>query len=197
MVLYWLTRFFAGIFTKIFFRLKVEGQENLPKEGGFILAANHTSSLDPFIVTAAIPHHIRWLIIYEYYDFWGLSWILQHLRFIRVENNLPKEAFRALWQKEVVGVFPEGRRSWTGKLGPARAGVALLARKTACPIVPVGINGSFAALPRTRKDLKLYPITVRIGKPLFFSESAPRQDNERLDQENADRIMQGIAALLY
>jgi len=63
MVLYWLTSALFKLLGKIFFRLKVEGLENLPKEKGFILAANHASSLDPFMVIAAIPRHIRWTVI--------------------------------------------------------------------------------------------------------------------------------------
>ncbi|MBU4140798.1 MAG: hypothetical protein KKA80_02770, partial [Candidatus Omnitrophica bacterium] len=94
----------------------------LPKEGGFILAANHASSLDPFMVIAAIPRYIRWVVI----------------------------------------------------------------------------RGTFAALPRTRKCPKLHPITVRIGPPLFFPEPADKkEDYERLDRENTQKIMQRIAELLY
>ena len=70
MPFYRFSAFLFKVFAKIFFRLKVEGVENLPKGGGFILAANHASSLDPFIVTAAIPGYIRWVVIYEYYDLW-------------------------------------------------------------------------------------------------------------------------------
>jgi 1-acyl-sn-glycerol-3-phosphate acyltransferase len=194
--LYWLTRFLFGVFAKIFFRLKVEGEEKLPKEGGFILAANHASSLDPFIITAAMPFYIRWLVIYEYYDQAYFRCFLKWMRFIRVENMLPREAFRALLRAEAIGLFPEGRRTWSGRLGPGRPGVAALARGTACPVIPVGILGSFAVLPRTSKRLKFHSIKVRIGAPLFFSEPANKEDRDRVDRENTQRIMQTIAELL-
>ncbi len=197
MIFYWLSRIFFLVFARVFLHLKVEGRENLPKEGGFILAANHASSLDPFMAIAAISRSIRWVVIYEYYDLWHSKWILRQMRFIRVENNLPKEAFRALLQGEIIGIFPEGRRTWSGKLGPGRPGVAALARRTSSAVVPVGILGTYACLPRTRKGLKTHPVTVRIGKPLFFSESVDKKDNERIDQQNTQRIMQHIAELLY
>lgn len=197
MILYWLTRFFCKTLAKILFSLKVEGLENLPKQGGFILAVNHASSLDPFIIISAIPCYIRWTIIYEYYDLWYLRWILKQMRFIRLDNNLPREAFRTLLDDQPIGIFPEGRRTWTGKLGPGRPGVAALARRTSSPVVPVAIVGSFAALPRTRKRIKLHPITVRIGARLFFSQPANKKENERIDQQNTQRIMQSIAKLLY
>jgi 1-acyl-sn-glycerol-3-phosphate acyltransferase len=195
MVFYWLSAFLFRIFAKLFFQLKIEGRENLPKKGGFIIAANHSSSLDPFILTAVIPCYIRWIVVYEYYDLWYLKWILRKMRFIRIENNLPKEAFGAITQGETVGFFPEGRRTWTGNLGPARRGVATLARITSCPVVPVAILGTFAVLPRTRKRLKISPITVRIGTPLFFSAVCTK-DREVSDNENAQRLMCSIARLM-
>ncbi|MBL7084896.1 MAG: 1-acyl-sn-glycerol-3-phosphate acyltransferase [Candidatus Omnitrophica bacterium] len=197
MIIYFLTRFFCGAFAKIFFRLKVEGWENLPRKGGFILAVNHASSLDPFIIIAAIPRYIRWLVIYEYYDLWYLRWLLKQMRFIRVENSLPKQAFRTLLQGGIVGLFPEGRRTWSGKLGPGRPGAAALARRTSCPVVPVGISGSFTALPRTRKRFKLHPITVRIGAPLSLPEVTNKEEVGQADQENTQRIMARIGELLY
>ena len=197
MILYWLTRFFFRAFAKICFRLKVEGEQNLPKQAGFVLAANHASSLDPFVIASAIPRYIRWLVIYEYYDLWYFKWMLKSMCFIRIKNNLPKGAFRALLQGEIVGLFPEARRTWSGNLGQGRAGAATLASRTSCPVVPVAILGTFQVLPRTRKSLKLHPITVRIGKPLFFSELANRKDALRTDLENTQKIMRSIAELLY
>ncbi len=197
MIFYWLTQIICGILARIFFRLKVEGRENLPRDGGFILAANHASGLDPLMIITAIPRYIRWVIIYEYYDLWYLRWVLKQMRFIRIGNSLPKEAFRALLQGEIIGIFPEGRRTWTGNLGPGRPGVAALARKTSSPVVPVGVLGTYACLPRTRKRLKIHPVTVRIGAPLFFPEPANREDNQRIDQENTQKIMQHIGELLY
>ena len=198
MIFYWLTKIVFGAFARIFFRLKLEGQENLPKEGGFILAANHASSLDPFMIIAAIPRYIRWVVIYEYYDLWYLRGLLRRMGFIRVENSLPREAFRTLLQGGIVGLFPEGRRSWDGRIGEAKRGVAALARKMSCPVVPVAIRGTFVALPRTRKYPKLRPITVRIGPPLFFPEPVnKKEDYEKVDRENTQRIMQRIGELLY
>jgi len=197
MFFYWLTKILFGALAKVLFRLKVEGLENLPKEGGFILAANHASSLDPFIIIAAIPRYMRWLVIYEYYDLWYLRRLLRWMGLIRVENSLPREAFRTLLQGGIVGLFPEGRRTWDGRLGRARRGAVSLARRTSCPVVPLAITGAFAALPRTRKLLKLHPVTVRIGPPLSFPNIADKgADNERIDRENTRKMMQRIAQLL-
>ncbi|MFC1698365.1 lysophospholipid acyltransferase family protein [Candidatus Omnitrophota bacterium] len=196
MAIYWLTKFLFGAFARICFRLKVEGLENLPKQGGLILAANHASSLDPFILIAAIPRYVRWLIVYEFYDVAFLRPLLRAMRFIRLANNLPKTAFRALQQGEMIGAFPEGRRSWGGAVGPGRPGVAALARKTGVAIVPVAIVGSYDALPRTGRGLRLRPITVRIGEPLRFPAPAKKSEAAAADQENIAKLMQTISHLL-
>lgn len=196
MILYWLTKVLFTPFAKIFFRLRVEGLENLPKKGAYIIAPNHSSSLDPFLIIAAIPRHIRFLIVYEFYDQPRLTWLLDHMRFIRVGNNLPREAFRALKRGEVVGIFPEGRRTWTGNLGPGRPGAAALARATGVPIVPVAVQGAFYALPRWRKEIKPSAITVRIGKPLYFTQPKDRKDNPQSDEHNTITIMLAIAKML-
>lgn len=198
MILYWLTRVLFGAFARIFLRLKVEGLEKLPQKGrGFILASNHASSLDPFVLIAAIPRYLRWTVIYEYFDQWCFKWMLRKMRFIRLGKSLPKEAFRALRQGEILGIFPEGRRSWDGNLGQGRPGMAALARRTGCPVVPLAIAGSYQALPRIRKRLRLRPITVRIGKPLFFSTAVgKKEDSQDLDEQNARQVMAAIRELL-
>ena len=86
MIIYWLTKAIFGVFAKIFLRLKVEGVENLP-QGGFIMVANHASSLDPFVINSALPRYLRWLVIHEYFDLWQFGWLLRQMRFIRVKNN--------------------------------------------------------------------------------------------------------------
>jgi 1-acyl-sn-glycerol-3-phosphate acyltransferase len=196
MMFYHLTRILFKAFARIFFRLKVEGLENLPEQGGFILASNHASSLDPFIIVAAIPRYIRWLVIYEYYDLWYLHWIVKRMGFIRVAKNLPKAAFRTLLKGGILGLFPEGRRTWDGQLGPPREGAAILARRTRCAVVPLAILGSFTALPRTRKLLKSCPITIRIGPPFYLSAAKDKQRLGDLDRENSRQIMQAIAKLM-
>jgi 1-acyl-sn-glycerol-3-phosphate acyltransferase len=196
MIFYWLTKILFTLFAKIFFRLKVEGLENLPKKGGYIIAPNHSSSLDPFLMIAAMPRYVRWLVVYEFYDQPRTKWLLQHMRFIRVENNLPREAFRTLKRGGVLGLFPEGRRTWTGNLGPGRPGAAVLARRTGVPVVPIAVQGAFYANPRWRKKIKFCPITIRFGKPLYFSSAKDKKDNAGIDEHNTITIMLAIAKML-
>ncbi|MFH1046320.1 MAG: lysophospholipid acyltransferase family protein [Candidatus Omnitrophota bacterium] len=185
-----------SVLLKLRFHLKVEGLDNLPEKGGYILTPNHSSSLDPFIMIAAAPRRVRFLVVYEFFDQPRYKWLLQRMHFIRVENNLPKEAFRALHRGEVLGIFPEGRRTWTGNLGPGRPGAAALARRTGVPIIPVAIQGAFYALPRFRDKVQFHPITVRIGKPLHFTLPPDTKDKAKLDEQNTITLMLTIAKML-
>ena len=196
MIVYWLIKLMFLPFAKICFKLKVKGLENLPKDEGFILAPNHSSSLDPFLMIAAIPRYVRWLIIYEFYDQPRITWVLKQMRFIRVKKNLPREVFRALKRKEVLGIFPEGRRTWTGNLGPGRPGAATLARRTHVPVVPIGIKGAFYAMPRFRAGWRKHPIEVRIGKPLYFTQPKDKKEAPKSDDYNTITIMLAISKLL-
>lgn len=145
---------------------------------------------------AAMPCYVRWLIVYEFFDQPRVTWALQHMGFIRVKKNLPKEAFRALKRGQVLGVFPEGRRTWTGNLGPGRPGAATLARRIHVSVVPVGIRGAFYAMPRFREGWKRHPIEVHIGKPLYFSQPKDKKQAAKVDEHNTITIMLAISKLL-
>jgi 1-acyl-sn-glycerol-3-phosphate acyltransferase len=108
-----------------------------------------------------------------------------------------KKALRCLKHGELVGIFPEGARSETGKLTQGEPGVALMALKANVPIVPVGIQGAYEAFPKGSKFPKPVPITVTFGKPFFLDQSVQvhEKKNEALQQEATDVIMSKIAEL--
>jgi len=199
-MLYWISRlFFVAIF-KLFFRLKVEGLERLPAKQNFLLVSNHASFLDPFAISAAIPRYIRWIVVDEYFDIALARWFLKNLRFIRTKGKTDSRALHqslfALKQGDIVGLFPEGRRTWDGKLGSAYSGMALMALKSGVPVVPIGISGSFEAWPRTRKFVKFSPITVRIGEPIDFSAQCEAKITREALDEVAGKIMSSVKSLL-
>ncbi len=88
-------------------------------------------------------------------------------------------------------VYPEGERSWDGKLAPLKPGVTLLVRRARCPIVPVGIAGAFDAWPRTRGRMRWAPpfltwrrarIAVSVGQPIDGAALAKRERGEILEE---------------
>ncbi|NQT06356.1 MAG: 1-acyl-sn-glycerol-3-phosphate acyltransferase [Candidatus Omnitrophica bacterium] len=194
-ILYKLVKAIAGILVWVFFRLTVEGRENLPKGAPFILAANHTSFLDPMVIQLAVTNRISWIARKEVFNRPALRPLHYILRTIPINGALDK-ALDALGEGRVLGIFPEGTRSPDGRLKDADDGVAILALKSGKAIIPVGVKGAYEAYPAGERFFKPHPVTVRIGRPLFFK----KQDVEVIDSQvikgTKNAIMDGIRGLL-
>lgn len=118
----------------------------LPEQGGALLVANHISGLDPFLLIAASPRPLRFLIAREEYERFGLQWLFRRAHCIPVDRERQperalREALRALQAGEVVALFPQGRIHLESH-GPRKlkGGVVRLAHKSACPICPVRVD---------------------------------------------------------
>jgi 1-acyl-sn-glycerol-3-phosphate acyltransferase len=132
-------------------RLRWAGRHHVPVRGAVILAANHTTGLDPLLIQAAIPRLIRWVMLREY-RFSLLQPLWDAIQPIAVGQGggdfvQLRQALRALRAGQLVGIFPEGGAQREHReLQPFQPGVALLARRSGAPIVPVWIQGT----PRVR-----------------------------------------------
>ena len=157
------------------FRLRVSGRENLPSENAIVIA-NHTSYLDAPTLGAALGYQFL-RDCYWAGDpalLFAKRWQLPLMRALRVyplDERQPSQALDAssaiLARGDSLIWFPEGWRSPDGKLQPFLPGIGHLLIRTPVPVVPVRIDGTFEALPRDAKRLKLRPIHVRIGKAIF------------------------------
>ncbi|HEX8465646.1 MAG TPA: lysophospholipid acyltransferase family protein, partial [Abditibacterium sp.] len=106
-----------------------------------------------------------------------------------------KTAKRILSEGHPLLIFPEGTRTRTGELGPAEAGLAMLAHSNRAPVVPVFISGTEAAFSPRRGGFRLVKARIEFGKPLYFEEEYARKaDRETLDAIG-NRIMSEIAAM--
>lgn len=159
--------FLKGILPAMFrvlYRTEVHGQENVPKEGGVIIAANHISLWDPPFVGAFCPRRVSFMAKKELFENRIFSSIITNLGAFPVnrgaaDRNAIKTALNILAEGKCLGLFPEGTRSKSGKLGEAEAGVGLIAYKANVPIVPVAITGT--------NGKGLFPkFTIRFGKPI-------------------------------
>jgi 1-acyl-sn-glycerol-3-phosphate acyltransferase len=176
----------------------VQGRENVPKRGAFILVANHMNTADPPIITHATPRRISWMTKRELFDMPVFGLMYKSVGFIpvrRKEADLQalRKSQEALQKGGVLGVFPEGTRSLTKSLGQGEPGAAVLALRTGAAIVPVAIWGTETVkLPRDM--VRRTRVHVRFGKPFTL------QTVERINREAAARgtetIMRAIADLL-
>jgi 1-acyl-sn-glycerol-3-phosphate acyltransferase len=196
---YWLGYTLSKAIAKTAFRLKVYGQENLIEDGPAILASNHASYIDPPLVGVACRKDIYYLARKSLFERPFFGPIVASLNTVPVDRDRGDvAAIRAMIQllksgKRVV-VFPEGTRSSDGNLQPARAGVGLLIAKSLAPVVPIRIFNSFAALPRSG-GIRFVPVTMVIGKPLFFTKEDLADGDRSVYQVLSDRVMTAIAAL--
>lgn len=149
---------------RIIYRAEVHGQENVPKEGGAIIAANHISLWDPPFVGAFCPRRVSFMAKKELFENSVFSSIITSLGAFPVnrgaaDRNAIKTALAVLSEGKCLGLFPEGTRSKNGKLGEPEAGIGLIAYKANVPIVPVAITGT--------NGKGLFPkFTIRFGKPI-------------------------------
>lgn len=194
---YWLFRFIFIIALKLFFNLKVEGLKNLPKKTNFIVVANHTSYLDPFIVGAAIPLKIYWIAIQDLYKaIFPVRWFMYKTETVPV-GNVSERLVKLLTKNKNVGLFPEGTRTRDGKLKDFRRGAAMLALRTGRPIIPCAIMGAYEALPVGAWFPKFIPITIRIDKPQYLLKESEDVIDDVYLQEGTFKIKNAIKEMIY
>ncbi|HUR56808.1 MAG TPA: lysophospholipid acyltransferase family protein [Opitutaceae bacterium] len=184
------------------FRGDVTGVENLPAHGGYLLAANHASHLDPFILGSRLPRQVTFFARKTLWTPGFASWWLNAVGVIPVDRDggsdvaAIKRVLNALKQEKIIIMFPEGTRSRTGELQPPKPGVGLFACRAQVPVVPARIFGSFDALGKGGKLPRLgTPVTVVFGRPMSpAAYDVPGAGKDRY-QLASERIMAEIARL--
>jgi len=157
-------------------RLSVTGVENVPREGGVLLVANHQSFLDIPIVSAILPHrHVCFVARDSLTRSRFLAFLLHHSGAVLIRRGAADrralgEMVEHLRAGDAVCVYPEGTRSSDGSLGEFRPGALFAAKRARVPIVPIGIRGAIDALPRTAKLPRLRRIAVSVGDPIDGSD---------------------------
>ena len=177
------------ILFRALYRFRAEGLEHIPETGPALLVANHGSFLDPPLVGCGVMsrevHFVARASLFK----GPLGPIIRRLSTIPLEDNAGdlraiRTVIEHLAKGELVLIFPEGARTYDGRLQPFRDGVRLIARKSGCPVVPIAIEGAFEAWPRTRALPRLLGCRVRIrcGKAVPASELHGPDGNERLER---------------
>ncbi|HEY1793081.1 MAG TPA: lysophospholipid acyltransferase family protein [Opitutaceae bacterium] len=186
---------------QMFFRGEVAGLGNLPEEGGYIVAANHASLLDPPIVGQFLPRQVSFFARKTLWKPGIAAWWLDAVGTIPVDRDggtsldAIRRVLQALKAGRVVIMFPEGTRSQDGALQPPRPGVGLLACKAQVPVVPARVFGSFEAFGRTGGARLGSPVSVSYGKPLMPSDYDRPEDGKERYQRTAARFMEAISAI--
>jgi 1-acyl-sn-glycerol-3-phosphate acyltransferase len=170
-LVYWLARAVLQPFFHLYFRVSRIGREHIPAEGGFIIAANHRSFLDPFVIGTMVRRPIYFVAKRELFHRRPVAWFLNSLGAFPINRGQADEdamdTARAILERgDGVLIFPEGTRIRPGSIGSPRRGVGRLALETGVPVVPLSIIGTEAI--RRGWRIRPHKVRVRAGRALTF-----------------------------
>ncbi|MER6065041.1 lysophospholipid acyltransferase family protein [Streptomyces sp. NPDC001792] len=207
MFYYLLKYVLLGPLLRLVFRPRIEGLENVPESGPAIVAGNHLSFSDHFLMPAMLRRRITFLAKAEYFTGPGLKGRLTAF-FFRSAGQIPvdrsgkdagqaaiREGLKVLGRGELLGIYPEGTRSHDGRLYKGKVGVAVMALKAGVPVVPCAMIGTFEAQPPGKVIPNVHPVTIRFGKPLDFSRYAGMEQEKAILRAVTDEIMYAILVL--
>ncbi|WP_327123526.1 lysophospholipid acyltransferase family protein [Streptomyces sp. NBC_01727] len=196
-----------GPLLRLLFRPRIEGLEHIPEKGAAIVAGNHLSFSDHFLMPAIIRRRITFLAKAEYFTGPGLKGRLT-AAFFRSAGQIPvdrsgKEAGQAaireglgvLNKGELLGIYPEGTRSHDGRLYKGKVGVAVMAIKAQVPVVPCAMVGTFEIQPPGKVVPRIKQVTIRFGEPLDFARYAGMENQKAAIRAVTDEIMYAILGL--
>jgi hypothetical protein len=178
-----LMRFIVWILVNIGYRLKTRGLENIPEEGPAVVACNHVSYMDALVVIGCCRRPIRFVMDHQIFKIPLLNFVFRTAGAIPIApaRENPKILERAydrvaryLEEGEVVGIFPEGRLTADGEIGPFKAGIEQIIQRTPAPVVPMALRGLWGSFFSRRfgKAMHNFPrrlwsrIELVVGEPV-------------------------------
>jgi 1-acyl-sn-glycerol-3-phosphate acyltransferase len=197
---YNVVRFLLNPFFMVFYGVRFYGGNNLPESGAVILISNHQSHYDPPLLAAGLRRRLNFLARKSLFKFKPFAWLIDMLDAIPLDIEGIgfagiKESFKRLRNGEIILVFPEGGRTWDGKIAPFLQGSLTLAQRTKSAIMPTAISGCYEAFPRTQKFPTLWgKIRVVYGKPIPYEEfkDLPEEELRRLCETKVAELFRQI-----
>lgn len=184
--------FLVHIFSVIVFRVKLVGKENVPKEGAYIMCANHQSNWDAPILVSSTKRRMNVMAKEELFKNKFIYWLGEKCLVFPVKRgkmdlDSMKHSLKVLKDGEILMLFPEGTRKGMAKNGRAQNGAAFMTLRTGVPVIPVNISG----------EMKLFhKVTIYYGKPLDFSEYKTNKPEKEVLEKVSKEIMDNIIVYL-
>lgn len=194
--LYWACRAISAPFRHAWFDIELQGLDNVPQTGPVILAPNHVSFLDSFVLMYGLRRKVMFLGKAEYTDSIKTS-IFPAAGMIPVDRSGKgvvaslKRAADVLDDGGAIGIFPEGTRARDGLVHQGQPGAAHLAMRTGAALIPVGIIGTDIVQPPGQSFPSRGKITIRFGAPLDIGPNR----GSKARREVTDSLMQSVAVL--
>ncbi|MBR3896448.1 MAG: 1-acyl-sn-glycerol-3-phosphate acyltransferase [Bacteroidaceae bacterium] len=179
--------------------IKVRGHENIDKKTSYVFVANHQGAFDIFIILGFLGRNFKWMLKASLRHAPLIGRACYDAGYIFVDKSGPKaikqtidRARNILQGGTSLVVFPEGSRSWDGRMIAFKKGAFQLADQLQMPVVPLTITGSFDVYPRTHKGfVNFHPLTLTIHKPIPPKGEGPENMKATMD-EAYDVIQKGL-----
>ncbi len=178
----------------------VTGRENLKEKESYVFVSNHQGAFDIFLIFGHLGRNFKWMMKQQLRSMPFIGFACEASHHIFVDRSNPsaimksyEKARHTLKDGMSLVVFPEGSRSYTGRMGKFKRGAYVLADELQLPVVPLTINGSFDVLPRTSKWLwvKRYPLSLTIHQPIY-PKSKGADNQKELMEKSYDKIHSGL-----
>jgi 1-acyl-sn-glycerol-3-phosphate acyltransferase len=200
-MVYFIVHSMLRIISAIYLRLEVIGIENVPKQGSVILASNHPSDSDSFILGSAIGRQLHTMGKEELFRRRFVELFLKKLNaFPTKRGRINKESIRTavgiLKEGHIIAMYPEGTVSKDGSLQKPKSGTAFIALQAKAPVVPIAMIGTFNVMPKGQRFPRPHKVVIRFGKPLYFDNCYDKPCNREVRQIVTAQIMSEIGMLL-
>lgn len=207
-VLYYLMKYvLLGPFLRLLWPTRVTGLENVPAEGGAILASNHLAVADSFFMPNRVPRRVTFPAKREYFTEPGVKGRLKK-SFFKGVGQFPIDrsggtaaqaaidtAVRLLREGHLLGIYPEGTRSPDGRLYKGKTGVARIALEARVPVIPVAMVGTDKVNPIGSKMWWPRRLEIHFGEPLEFSRYEGLAGDRFVERSITDEIMYALMEL--
>ena len=186
--------FCVSVGLRFWFSIHLEGRENIPHGGGYIIASNHTSNIDPLLLAMGVPHPINYMGKAELFQNPILGALFRSIHVIRVERGkgdtgAVEECAKLVENDHVLGIFPEGTRYKIGEPGRPKSGMALIAKMTQADILPCCV------LYEPGKKFRSKAV-VRFGELIPFEELGFETDSPREIKTATKKVWGTILGLM-
>ncbi len=180
--------------------MRIKGRKNIPWQGPLIVAPNHTSNLDPPATACAIHRQVTFMAKADLFRVPIFGALIRSLGSFAVhrgeaDTEAVRLALKLLGEGKAVLVFPEGTRGDGRTMLPVNRGVALLAKRSGAPVLPVGIAGTHRKMPRGKSFPKFGRVTVAFGEPFLYSDVAAHASEAENREAFAVHLESRILAL--
>lgn len=205
---YWFLKYvLIGPWLRVLFRPWTEGLEHIPDEGPAILASNHLSFSDSFILPLMVRRHITFLAKSDYFTGRGVkgrlvAWFFRSVGQVPVDRSGGRASeaaihtgVRILRQGDLLGIYPEGTRSPNGTMYRGRTGIARMALETMAPVIPIAMINTYEIQPPGRLLPRLLRVGIRIGAPLDFRRYEGLEDDRFILRSVTDEVMYELMSL--